>query len=133
MFVAKGNRIVAPLLGFCEVLIWLLALDRIMKNLSNTMTYLAYGPGFAMENFVGISVENKLTVGVCIILIITRMKAENLVKSPRDAGYSITSLDAQDSSGIVGILNSIIGRGKAADLIKKSHSNIYYGSTVKYL
>lgn len=110
MFVAKGNRIIAPLLGFCEVLIWLITLGRIMQNLSNPMTYIAYGAGFAMGNFVGISIENKLALGVCIIRIITRMDAENLVKSLRDAGYGITALEANGSSGRVGVLYSIIKR-----------------------
>ncbi|UCD48734.1 MAG: hypothetical protein JSW27_14515 [Phycisphaerales bacterium] len=42
-----------PLIGFFEVLIWILTIGEIMKNLSNPVCYLAYAGGFAMGNYVG--------------------------------------------------------------------------------
>ncbi|MDY7029408.1 MAG: DUF5698 domain-containing protein, partial [Spirochaetota bacterium] len=39
MFVSKGNRFIAPLLGFFEVMVWLIALTKIIRNLNNPMTY----------------------------------------------------------------------------------------------
>jgi uncharacterized protein YebE (UPF0316 family) len=35
IFVTKGMSRIAPLIGFFEVLIWLLAISRIMQNLEN--------------------------------------------------------------------------------------------------
>ena len=35
IFVSRGLKYLAPLVGFVEVLIWLLAIGQIMKNLSN--------------------------------------------------------------------------------------------------
>ena len=53
VFVSRGHKIIAPVLGFFEVLIWLLAIGQIMRNLSNFMCYIAYGTGFALARSSG--------------------------------------------------------------------------------
>lgn len=45
IFVSKGNRKVAPVLGFFEVLIWIIAISKIMQNLDNYINYIAYAAG----------------------------------------------------------------------------------------
>jgi len=110
MFVSKGHRIIAPLLGFFEVMLWLLALTKIIQNLSNPMTYIAYGAGFAMGTHIGIVLEEKLAMGACIIRIITRTKANLLVIALREQGYGVTFLDAQGNAGKVALLYSVVRR-----------------------
>ncbi|HER42916.1 MAG TPA: hypothetical protein ENO08_00460, partial [Candidatus Eisenbacteria bacterium] len=53
VFVSRGHKVIAPILGFFEVLIWLLAIGQIMRNLSNFMCYIAYGTGFALGTYMG--------------------------------------------------------------------------------
>jgi hypothetical protein len=56
----KGKfKFYAPLLGFFEVVIWLLAIGQIMQHLDNFMCYFAYGLGFATGNYLGIILEEK--------------------------------------------------------------------------
>jgi uncharacterized protein YebE (UPF0316 family) len=38
----KGFRNLAPIIGFFEVLIWIVAITRIMQNLNNWVSYVAY-------------------------------------------------------------------------------------------
>ncbi len=47
IFVSKGVKKVAPVLGFFEVLIWIIAISKIMQNLDNYVNYIAYAAGFA--------------------------------------------------------------------------------------
>ncbi len=47
IFVARGYRYLAPILGFFEISIWLLAIGQIMRDLDNIVTYFAYAGGFA--------------------------------------------------------------------------------------
>ena len=42
IFVSKGNKKIAPILGFFEVLIWITAISKIMQNLDNYVNYFAY-------------------------------------------------------------------------------------------
>ena len=43
IFIAKGLKYIAPVIGFFEVIIWLLAIGQVMNNISNVACYIAYG------------------------------------------------------------------------------------------
>ncbi len=60
IFVSRGKKAVAPILGFFEVSIWLLAISQIMQHLDNAACFLALYCGYAMGNYVGIRIEDKL-------------------------------------------------------------------------
>ena len=49
VMVAKGQKMWAPILGFFEILIWLLAISRIFQNLDNWTCYMGYALGYAPE------------------------------------------------------------------------------------
>jgi len=54
IFITRGLKYFAPIVGFLEILIWLLAIGQIMRNLSHPICYIAYAGGFATGNYVGI-------------------------------------------------------------------------------
>ena len=60
VFVARGNKIAAPLLGFIEVFIWIVAISQIMQHANNIVCYLAYAFGFAVGNYVGLTIGLEL-------------------------------------------------------------------------
>jgi len=110
IFVSKGMKYLAPLLGFFEVLIWLLAIGQIMQNLSNPLNYIAYATGFAMGNYVGIILENKIAMGIVSIRVITRLEASDLVNHLRERGLTVTSIDAEGNHGAVKVFFTIAKR-----------------------
>ncbi len=118
IFISKGKKYLAPLLGFVEILIWLLAITRIFENLDNWTCYLGYAAGFATGNFVGIVVEEKIALGVELIRIITRRDPTNLINSLKGKGFGITYINAQGSQGDVGIIYSVIKRSDLKEFIK---------------
>lgn len=61
--VPKGRKLLASVLGFFEVLIWVIAITQVMRNLNNVVTYLAYAGGFALGNYIGITIEERLAIG----------------------------------------------------------------------
>jgi len=79
IFISRGFKYLAPIVGFFEILTWLLAIGQIMKNLSNPLCYIAYAGGFAMGNYVGMCIADKLSLGVVLIRIVTRKDALPLV------------------------------------------------------
>lgn len=129
ILLARGNKTLAPILGFFEVLIWLLAVTRIFENLDNWVCYIAYAFGFALGSFIGIKLEEKLAIGFQIIRIITRKEATNLTNTLRNKGYGVTFIPAEGSTGKVGILYSIVKRKNIHDiilLIKEHNPNAFY-------
>jgi len=125
----RGRRVLAPLLGFFEVLIWLVAVTQIMSHLNNPFVYIAFAAGFAMGNYVGIILEEKLAVGLEVIRIITKNDALELVNSLTAEGYGTTCMDAQGSTGRVQMIFTIVPRRhhkKVIRIIKKFNPRAFY-------
>jgi uncharacterized protein YebE (UPF0316 family) len=118
VYIAKGRRFIAPLLGFVEVLIWLLAIGQIIKNLNNVACYIAYAGGFATGNFMGIWIENKLALGTQVLRIITSRDAIDLINNLKNKGYGVTLLDAEGSQGPVRMIFTIIKRKNLTEVIE---------------
>ena len=110
IFVSKGIKHVAPILGFFEVIIWLLAVSQIMKHLDNIICYIAYGGGFAMGNYIGMYIEEKLSIGNVIIRVITKPDTTELINELKSQDYGLTIVDAEGSQQKVKIIFSVIKR-----------------------
>ena len=57
IFVSRGMKTLAPLLGFFEVSIWLFAIGQIMRNLTDPGCYLGFAGGFTLGNYLGVVLE----------------------------------------------------------------------------
>ena len=129
IFISKGIKYLAPLIGFFEILIWLLAIGQIMQNLTNVYYYLFYAGGFATGNLIGIMLDEKLSIGTVSIRIITRRNADNLIEALRKKHIRITLVDAKGTNGPVKILFSIVKRQnvqKVIRTVKKYNPNAFY-------
>ena len=71
VFLSKGIKYLAPVIAFFEIIIWLLAIVGVMSNLSNVANFFAYAFGFALGTYVGLEIEEKLSIGMVIMRIIT--------------------------------------------------------------
>ena len=115
---SRDEKLFAPLLGFVEVLIWLLAVSNIMTHLGNVIAYVAYAGGFAMGNYVGLFIEKKLAIGTIFIRIITKKDATDLINDLRSKGYGVTSVEARGNEGKVHIIYTAVKRSDHDDVIK---------------
>ena len=129
VMVSKGQKMWAPLLGFFEILIWLLAISRIFENLDNWVCYFAYALGYATGNYFGLKLEEKLAMGIVRIQIITRKTAHELIEKMKASGYGLTYHDAKGGSEEVSIIYSIIKRTELPNVveqIKEYNPNAFY-------
>lgn len=110
IFLGKGFKHLAPFLGFFEVIIWLVTVGQIMQHLDNVLAYVAYGGGFAMGNYIGMIIEERLSLGNVMIRIIPRNNSKLLITRLRENNYGVTSVDAVGSQGHVDIIFTIIKR-----------------------
>ncbi|NOQ42414.1 MAG: DUF2179 domain-containing protein [Desulfuromusa sp.] len=117
IFVSKGMKHLAPVIGFFESLIWLLAVTQVLQNLNSWQTYIAFALGFAGGNYVGVFLEEKIALGNLLIRIITRSEADELVHALWKAGYGVTSVDAQGETGPVKLIFSVVKRKKVAKIV----------------
>jgi uncharacterized protein YebE (UPF0316 family) len=128
IFISRGKRNIAPILGFFEVLIWIIAIGQIVQNLHSVTSYLAYAAGFATGNYIGMAVENKLAIGTLIVRIIVPADADALRAKLREAGYGVTRVDAIGTQGQVALLYSVIKRidyPGVMDIINRTHPEAF--------
>ncbi|MDX5420148.1 MAG: DUF2179 domain-containing protein [Hymenobacteraceae bacterium] len=129
VFISKGDKVIAPILGFVEVLIWLVAITQVMQNLSNFVSYFAWAAGFATGNFMGLRIEQKLALGQMVVRVITVESAEELIDRLAGRGYRLTVLDAKGTRGKVNLLFMIVKRKKLQEvisIIRDYNPNAFY-------
>ena len=110
IFVAKGLKLWAPILGFFEVSIWLGAISQVMDNLTSVTNFFAYALGFSLGNYIGMYIESRLAIGMVVVRIITKKDSTLLVQALRDLRYSVTVADAQGNTGAVKLIFTVIKR-----------------------
>jgi uncharacterized protein YebE (UPF0316 family) len=110
IFVSKGFRKVAPVIGFFQALIWLIAVVKIMQNLDNWMCYVAYATGFALGNYLGMWLEEKIGIGIELIRVISSDDTSDLVDDLREKGYGVTLIGAAGKDGKVNMFSTIAKR-----------------------
>jgi uncharacterized protein YebE (UPF0316 family) len=119
MFMMNGKKNIAPILGFFEALIWLLAIGQIFQNINNPMSYIAYAGGFAMGTFVGMTIEEKLALGRVLVRIITPAPVPELIEYMKSQNYRFTSVGAEGRYGKVNLLFTVMKRDALHQFISK--------------
>lgn len=110
VFIARGKRRLAPILGFFEVFIWIVVISQLVNNLNSLIAYVAYAGGFAAGNFVGMYIEEKLAIGMLLVRVIMPKDANKLAEQLANSGFGVTRVNAEGSSGPVTLIYSIIKR-----------------------
>ena len=130
IFISKGYKYLAPVIGFFEISIWLLAVTQIFQNLKSPVYYLAYAGGFATGTFAGILIENKLSIGIVLIRVITQKDSEELIKILKLKAYHPTRSYAEGPDGQqVSVIYIILDRHDISDIIeilKNYNPNAFY-------
>ena len=129
IFIARGFKYIAPAIGFFEVIIWLLAIGQVMQNVGNVASYIAYGGGFAAGTFIGMTVEERLSIGNVVVRIITNRDARGLVEAMREKNLGVTTMDAKGAGGPVTVILMISRREDlhlVFDLIHEFQPNAFF-------
>ncbi|NLM84862.1 MAG: DUF2179 domain-containing protein [Clostridiales bacterium] len=129
IFVSRSKRILAPIVGFFEVSIWLLAISQIMQQLDNPLCFIAYAGGFAMGNYIGIRIEEKLAMGSLVVRVFLTQDDGCLKERLAEAGFGYTSIPGQGKNGAVEIIFTVIMRKdleKVIQLIESCREGAFY-------
>ena len=117
IMIARSRRTIASLLGFFEVIIWLVAVSQVLSHLNNVVSYIAYGAGFAAGNYIGISIENRLAIGMQAIQIITDENLKALSMLLRQEGFGVTNLEAKGQKGQMDFIYVVTSRKRTDEVL----------------
>ncbi|HPO12717.1 MAG TPA: DUF2179 domain-containing protein [Candidatus Hydrogenedentes bacterium] len=107
---SRGLKLLAPACGFFEVLIWIAVMGAVMNSINSWVNYLAFAGGFAMGNYVGMLIEDKLAMGIQSLWVVMKEDKSDLLSHMRAARFGVTMFEAQGVEGSVRIMMMIIRR-----------------------
>ncbi len=108
--ISRGLVRTAPIAGFLESLIWIIAISQVMRHLDTPMHYLAWAGGYATGTYVGVLLEEKLALGLISVRVITEQDASALLQALGQAAFGVTSFAARGLQGRVRLIFSVIRR-----------------------
>ncbi len=121
IFVSRGKRNLAPVLGFFEVLIWIVVISQLVQNLDSVTAYVGYAAGFAAGNYIGMWLEDKMALGTYILRMITGENVGDLVGRLRDAGYGVTRVEGEGAKGRVQLVYTVVKRRNVEQVLAIIH------------
>jgi uncharacterized protein YebE (UPF0316 family) len=129
IFLSRGMKYLAPVLGFFEVTIWLFAIGKVMQNVSDPGCFLGFACGFTLGNFFGVLIEKWLALGNAVVRTITQKDITDLVTGLQAAQFGVTSLDANGARGPVKVVFTVVPRKEleaVLSLIRRFDPNAFY-------
>jgi uncharacterized protein YebE (UPF0316 family) len=129
IFVSKGERSKAPIVGFFEVLIWVCVISQIFQNAADFRVYLAYAAGYATGNYVGITIENKIAFGYQLFRIYTNKDGAELTAMLNQKGFGSTLIKGEGAVSEVHIIEAVVNRRAVkaiVEILNQFDSNIFY-------
>ena len=121
IFVARGKRNLAPILGFFEVLIWIVVISQLVQNLESPTAYIGYAAGFAAGNYFGMWLEDKMALGTYILRLITNEEPDELIQRLRDLGFGVTNVRGEGKTGEVNMIYTIVKRRDVEQVLAIIH------------
>ena len=101
IFISKGFRKIVPILGFFEVLIWLVAMRQVFIHLDNIACFIAWATGFSAGTYLGMYIEERLAMGSQLIRIISNENITPLIEALKIRHQGITIVDGHGAVGPV--------------------------------
>lgn len=121
IFISKGFRKIVPILGFFEVLIWLVAMRQVFSHLNNAACFIAWAAGFSAGTYLGMFIEERLAIGTQIIRVITNEAITELAEVLKNNHQGITIVDGHGAKGPVKLIFMIVKRSNKKHVLDIVH------------
>ena len=108
--IVRRKKLIAGVLGFFEVLIFILIVSKVIQDIGNWLNVIAYCGGFAIGNIVGIYISEKIYKEIISVGIISRNKWQGIEEKLREKGFGVTRNVGYGKDGEVQILKVVCER-----------------------
>jgi uncharacterized protein YebE (UPF0316 family) len=120
VLISKGERRIGSIVAFFEICLWILIVSNVIDGLKeDPLKAVAYALGFAIGNFTGSLIEDKIGIGTSQIqIIVKREHGEGLTKHLYESGLPCTVVEAQGRQFERQILYVIVPRRTVRTVIR---------------
>lgn len=127
VFIGKGERVKGAILGFVEIMIWLVVVSSVLNNITeDPIKMLIYAAAFSLGNYLGVTIESKIAVGLASIQVVVNEKSGDILADIlREQGYGVTIIEGKGKNeSIKNLLFIQLKRKKIPEAVKlvKQHN-----------
>ena len=117
----RGNELWSGVLGFFEVLVYVLGIGVVVQDLTDIAMLMSYCLGFSFGTILGIRIEQRMAMGYVNLRTISRYMAPSIAAALREAGFGATLSHGEGRDGTVGIITATVPRKQANRAMKLVH------------
>lgn len=110
LLAVRGYKVVVPILGFFEVLVWVFAVGNAIRFLDSGWHLLGYAGGFATGNVIGMLIEERLAIGFATIRVVSTHAGVEMADALRNIGFGVTEFGGQGRDGRVEVVYTVCMR-----------------------
>jgi uncharacterized protein YebE (UPF0316 family) len=128
ILIIRGRRGIASISAFFEIMIWIIAISRVITQLDKIYYMIAFGLGFAFGNYLGSYIEEKIALGYMFAYIVPK-RSGDLARKLREAGFGVTVIRGIGSKGTHPVYNILLRRKdgqRLLGIIKKYDEGAFY-------
>lgn len=128
LFVMRGRRSLAGLVGFAQATIFVVAITTVIRNVNNVWNIIGYAAGFAAGVMVGMTLEERMALGFGHMRIISSAKGHAVAEAVRRSGYAATVMTGMGKDGAVAVVNCTVRRkdiGTVQSLAQEADPNVF--------
>ncbi len=118
LFIVRGRRVLVPLIGFIEVMIWLFAAGSAIQYLGSPLHAIGYAGGFAAGSAVGLWIEEKLALGLARVQAFSTHSGVEMAEAIRELGFGVTEFLGQGREGRVELISTVARRAEVPRILK---------------
>ncbi|MCY6959409.1 DUF2179 domain-containing protein [Clostridium brassicae] len=120
VFITRGEKLLAAVIGFFEVSIWLYVIGRVLNGIQeDPKKMIIYALGFACGNYIGCIIEDKLAIGILTMnVIVSEKDSIELSRVLREESVGVTIVEGEGIHSKRKILIIHAKRKRKNDIIK---------------
>jgi len=110
--IVNRRKIAAGMIGFFEILIFILIVSKVIQDIGNWMNVLAYCGGFAAGNVVGIIITEMFSHDIVSVGVISKDHWPEIEQRLREEGFGVTRNLGYGLNGELQVLRIITARNQ---------------------
>ena len=96
MYLVKGKRNLATIIGFVDVLIWFIVVrEALNTDIQSMWIALAYAGGYAAGTFTGSGISKKVIKGTVSVQVITKNYKNKVIEALKNSNYSASVIECK--------------------------------------
>ncbi|MGE5371578.1 MAG: DUF2179 domain-containing protein [Solirubrobacterales bacterium] len=119
ILVIRGDRWIAAFIGFFEIMVYVIALGKVIGSLNEPLRLILYCSGFACGVIVGSWIEEQIALGYRGVQVVTTKENCALAEQLRDEGFAVTCWEAEGMEGPKLVINLLLKRKAAWNVAKR--------------